>query len=53
MTDGTHFRRAVVITCGVVAVLLALAAMWIVRDVLVLILVALFVAVSLDRQCGG
>jgi predicted PurR-regulated permease PerM len=48
MTDGTHFRRAVVITCGVVAVLLALAAMWIVRDVLVLILVALFVAVSLD-----
>lgn len=48
MTDGTLFRRAVLVTCGVVAVLLALLSMWIVRDVLVLALVAMFIAVSLD-----
>jgi predicted PurR-regulated permease PerM len=48
MTEGTLFRRAVVITCGVAAVLLALLSLWIVRDVLVLALVALFIAVSLD-----
>jgi predicted PurR-regulated permease PerM len=48
VTEGTLFRRAVTVTCGVAAVLLTLWAMWIVRGVLVLMLVALFIAVSLD-----
>lgn len=47
-SDGTTFRKAAVWACGVVAVLLALLSLWVVRDVLVLALVALFIAVSLD-----
>lgn len=48
MTDGTTFRRAAIATCGVALVLLALVSIWVVRDVLVLALVAMFIAVSLD-----
>src|SRR5581483_5795720 len=48
MTDGTLLRRAAIATCGVALVVLALFSAWIVRDVLVLALVAMFIAVSLD-----
>ncbi|HCT77147.1 MAG TPA: AI-2E family transporter [Micromonosporaceae bacterium] len=47
-SNGTVFRRAVAATCGAVAVLLAILALWTVRDILVLALVAMFIAVSLD-----
>src|SRR5688572_27525404 len=45
---GTVYRWGVAATLGVVTVLVALLAVWTVRDILVLALVALFVAVSLD-----
>ncbi len=47
-SDGTTFRKAAIWACGVVAVLLALLSLWVVRDMLILALVALFIAVSLD-----
>lgn len=47
-SDSTTFRKAAIWACGVVAVLLALLSLWVVRDMLVLALVALFIAVSLD-----
>ena len=48
VSAGTVFRWAVAATGGVALVGLALVAVWAVRDVLVLALVALFIAVSLD-----
>lgn len=45
---GTLFRKALAATAGVVVVLLAILAIWTVRDILVLTLVAIFIAVSLD-----
>ena len=42
------FRNAVTATTGVVLVLLAAYALYVVRSILVLVLIALFVAVSLD-----
>jgi predicted PurR-regulated permease PerM len=47
-SDSTTFRKAIIWACGVVAVLLALLSLWVVRDMLILALVALFIAVSLD-----
>ncbi|MDI1466090.1 AI-2E family transporter [Catellatospora sp. KI3] len=48
ITSGDMFRWAAAAAGGVAAVGLGLAALWTVRGVLVLVLVALFVAVSLD-----
>jgi predicted PurR-regulated permease PerM len=48
VSTATVFRWAVAATVGIVLVLLAFLAVWTVRDILVLALVALFIAVSLD-----
>ncbi|WP_162907801.1 AI-2E family transporter, partial [Allorhizocola rhizosphaerae] len=45
---GTVYRWAVVAGLGLLTVFVAIQAVWAVRDILVLALVALFVAVSLD-----
>lgn len=47
-TSADVFRWAVAGSCGIALVGLALAAVWAVRGVLVLVLVSLFVAISLD-----
>ena len=48
VSTGTVFRWAVAATAGIALVGLSLLAVWTVRDILVLALVALFIAVSLD-----
>ncbi|HZM81295.1 MAG TPA: AI-2E family transporter [Candidatus Limnocylindrales bacterium] len=48
VSTGTVFRWAVAATVGIALVALSLLAVWAVRDILVLALVALFIAVSLD-----
>ncbi|WP_308440990.1 AI-2E family transporter [Catellatospora methionotrophica] len=48
ITAGQVFRWAAAAACGVTAVGLGLIVLWTVRGVLALVLVALFVAVSLD-----
>jgi predicted PurR-regulated permease PerM len=48
ITPGVVFRWAAAATLGVLAVLLASLAVYAVRDILVLVLIALFVSVSLD-----
>lgn len=48
VSAGTVFRWALAATAGIALVALGLLAVWTVRDILVLALVALFVAVSLD-----
>ncbi|MBV1855543.1 AI-2E family transporter [Catellatospora tritici] len=48
ITSADVFRWSAAAACGVAAVGLGLMAIWTVREVLVLVLVALFVAVSLD-----
>ena len=48
VTAGLVFRWAVAGALGVLAVALAAAAVYAVRDILVLVLIALFIAVSLD-----
>ena len=48
MTSADVFRWAAAGSCGVALVGVVLAAVWAVRGLLVLVLVALFVAVSLD-----
>ena len=48
VSTSTVFRWAVAATAGVSLVLLSILAIWTVRDLVVLALVALFIAVSLD-----
>lgn len=48
VSTGTVFRWAMAATAGITLVLLAILAVWTVRDMVVLALVALFAAVSLD-----
>src|SRR5881394_2367027 len=48
VTPALVFRWAAAATLGVLAVLLASMAVYAVRDILVLVLIAVFVAVSLD-----
>lgn len=48
VSPGTVFRWAVAAALGVAAVWVSTMALWAVRDVIVLVMVALFVAVSLD-----
>lgn len=48
VSPGTVFRWAVAATLGVVVVLVSILAVWTVRDIVILALVALFIAVSLD-----
>ncbi|MBV1853652.1 AI-2E family transporter [Catellatospora tritici] len=48
ITPGDVFGWAVAAACGVALVGLGLAAIWAVRGILILVLVSLFVAVSLD-----
>jgi predicted PurR-regulated permease PerM len=48
VSTGVVFRWAVAATAGAAVVLLAILAVWTVRDIAVLALVALFIAVSLD-----
>jgi predicted PurR-regulated permease PerM len=48
VSTGTVFRWALAATAGIALVGLSLLAVWTVRDMLILALVALFIAVSLD-----
>jgi len=47
-TTRTVLRWSIVVTCGVLGVLLAAYGVYLIRSILVLVLIALFIAISFE-----